>query len=134
MVPKKHAAFQGSSRGFLCCLFPILVLATSPALPQSVDTAIMGTVAQSPLNGISDLPPLGISLFDQLFIEHRSGQFEYNIPYPFEKFVSALAKKLPSKPGQYSSPFANVMIPLGRSLQREAAWPEFFGQVPRDAL
>ena len=60
------------------------------------------------------LPPAGRSLFDHLFA--RDG-----VPFPFAELLARIEKR---------SPLKKVLIPLGRSLQRNAADPEFF-RYPR---
>ena len=63
----------------------------------------------------SDLPAEGRSLFDQIAAD--------GVPFPFEALVSKLERQLGCKPGQCVS---SVLIPLGRSLQRVSAAPDFF--------
>lgn len=60
------------------------------------------------------LPPAGRSLFDHLFA--RDG-----VPFPFAELLDRIETR---------SPLKKVLIPLGRSLQRNAADPEFF-RYPR---
>jgi hypothetical protein len=63
------------------------------------------------------LPPSGHSLFD--FLTAREG-----VPFPFSALLARMEERLGP------SPFKKVLIPLGRSLQRSAADPEFF-RYPR---
>ncbi len=77
----------------------------------------------------TSLPPLGRSLFDQLM--GRADGAGWRVPFPFSKLLSALSQAggcehERSDAGCYRA----VLIPLGRSLQRTAAAPEFF-KYPR---
>ena len=76
-----------------------------------------------------DLPPKGRSLFDKLFSVERDGRGIYDIPFPFTRLVQKLDGYLPAtKTGRSST--KQVLIPLGRSLQRHAAAPDYF-EFPR---
>lgn len=72
----------------------------------------------------SDHPPVGRSLFDFIATRERAGQPVYDIPFPFE----ALLQRVNERAGcAASAPCVRaVLIPLGRSLQRLAAAPDFF--------
>ena len=61
------------------------------------------------------LPPAGRSLFDFVTAD--------GIPFPFEALVRKIEARAGCKPGDCMTP---VLIPLGRSLQRTAAAPDFF--------
>ena len=76
-----------------------------------------------------DLPPQGRSLFDHLTISNG----EQVIPYPFEQLVTAIGARLDADSAYLGQPVKQVLIPLGRSLQREAAAPDFF-HSPRIVL
>lgn len=78
-------------------------------------------------------PPAGVSLFDQIFGRPTPAGIEYEVPYPFEAFLSVLRKRLPAKSDQRSQSFSTVLIPVGRSLTRAAARPEYF-RYPRIVL
>jgi hypothetical protein len=62
-----------------------------------------------------DLPAEGRSLFDLMAAD--------GVPFPFEALVRKLERQAGCKPGQCANA---VLIPLGRSLQRASAAPEFF--------
>jgi hypothetical protein len=64
-----------------------------------------------------NLPPAGRSLFDHLFA--REG-----VPFPFSTLLARVEERLGGRS------LKKVLIPLGRSLQRNAADPEFF-RYPR---
>jgi hypothetical protein len=71
----------------------------------------------------ADLPPVGRSLFDRAMgsADDKQG---YDIPFPFVRLIEKLNAQM-TAPGVKA-----VLIPLGRSLQRNAAAPEFF-RYPR---
>ena len=63
----------------------------------------------------ADLPAQGRSLFDLMAAD--------GVPFPFEALVRKLERQSGCNPGQCVS---SVLIPLGRSLQRVSAAPDFF--------
>ena len=73
------------------------------------------------------LPPVGASLFDQLFADDRGG---HAVPFPFEKLLARLDPLLAHDAADALPPVKPVLIPLGRSLQRTAAAPDYF-RFPR---
>lgn len=75
-----------------------------------------------PGNPGPDAPEQGRSLFD--FLTIRNGQQE--IPYPFEKLLAHLNDRLDTSNAYLGQSIKQVLIPLGRSLQREAAAPNYF--------
>ena len=70
-----------------------------------------------------DAPPVGRSLFDYLFTESADGVAEYHIPFPFEELTAQIEPYLRATS---TRSLQKVLIPLGRSLQRNAASPHFF--------
>lgn len=69
-------------------------------------------------------PPAGRSLFDELFAipptaAHGDGA-RYALPFPFERLLAELNARI--APAEATA----VLIPLGRSLQRHAADPDYF--------
>ena len=77
------------------------------------------------------LPPDGRSLFDFLTIERSAqGTATQKVPFPFTALLARLEAEL--APGR-DSPLKKVLIPLGRSLQRNAANPDFFA-FPRAVI
>ena len=76
-----------------------------------------------------DVPPTGASLFDQLFSQVVDGRAHYRIPFPFEELTREIAGHLDSPDGAAGG-IAKVLIPVGRSLQRDAARPHYF-EYPR---
>jgi cytochrome c5 len=94
------------------------------------------------------LPPVGRSLFDQLVSEPGTGGGEavYRVPFPFAELVRRVEEELAQgaaevpRPGAAEEPapapappLRRVLIPFSRSLQRNAARPEFF-RYPRALL
>jgi hypothetical protein len=73
--------------------------------------------AVDPQDPGANLPPAGRSLFDHLFA--REG-----VPFPFTQLLGRIEERAGA------GSLKKVLIPLGRSLQRNAADPEFF-RYPR---
>ncbi|MBX9962433.1 MAG: hypothetical protein K2Y35_05220 [Burkholderiales bacterium] len=73
-----------------------------------------------------DLPPVGRSLFDHVFVVQGEGGPRHRLPFPFGELLKVIERRL--EPGAAS--IRTVLIPLGRSLQRSAAAPDFF-RFPR---
>jgi len=69
------------------------------------------------------LPPLGQSLFDRLFAGEGGAN---DLPFPFEKLLARIDRELARDPASTLPPVKRVLIPLGRSLQRTAAAPDYF--------
>ncbi len=74
-----------------------------------------------------NLPPAGRSQFDRLFASARQGQAGYDLPFPFAALLARLDAQLAHDPASPLPPAKRVLIPLGRSLQRTAAAPDYFG-------
>ena len=75
----------------------------------------------------ADIPDQGRSLFDYLVADAESDS-GYRIPFPFTRLVAYLRREL----GE-GARVEQILIPMGRSLQRSAARPHFF-QFPRVVL
>ncbi|PKO34559.1 MAG: hypothetical protein CVU34_07335 [Betaproteobacteria bacterium HGW-Betaproteobacteria-7] len=73
-----------------------------------------------------NLPPVGRSLFDQLFAVSRQGQATIELPFPFASLLARIDAELARDPASPLPPAKRVLIPLGRSLQRSAAAPDYF--------
>jgi hypothetical protein len=97
------------------------VIATILAMP-SVSSAAALALADPVVPG-ETLPPLGQSLFDDLF---RSGA-GHALPYPFERLSQSVTRHNGGVAPR------EVLIPMGRSLQRLAADPDYFAS-PRVVL
>lgn len=78
-----------------------------------------------------DLPPVGRSLFDFLVTETADGTKTYNVPFPFSALIDRFRARLGNR--ELSGGIRVAIIPMGRSLQRVAAAPEFF-QYPRTVI
>ena len=87
-----------------------------PAPAWVIDPAVPG----------DNLPPAGRSLFDQLFAVDRNGQASIDLPFPFAALLARLDAQLAGDPTSPLPPAKRVLIPLGRSLQRTAAAPDYF--------
>lgn len=71
-----------------------------------------------------DLPPRGRSLFDYLFSVSESP-----VPFPFMALLTRIRARL-QLPDTAAEPYVAVLIPVGRSLQRHAAAPDYY-RFPR---
>jgi mono/diheme cytochrome c family protein len=76
----------------------------------------------NPAQAQDDLPPVGHSRFDQLI---GSGP----VPYPFPRLVNKINAQM-QQDRSGLPPLKITLIPLGRSLQRNAGTPDFF-RFPR---
>ena len=75
-----------------------------------------------------DAPPVGRSLFDHLFMRRdRDAAAPYELPFPFSALVQRLEDLVETTD---VGGVQQVFIPLGRSLHRHAAAPEYF-RFPR---
>lgn len=93
-------------------------LAAAPAPRWAVDPQMVG----------EQLPSVGRSLFDYLVSEEKNGQREYIVPFPYTALIQKIEQRLHG--GDAAPQVKQVLIPLGRSLQRNAAAPDFF-KFPR---
>ncbi|MGI9385155.1 MAG: hypothetical protein ACR2PO_18535, partial [Methyloligellaceae bacterium] len=71
----------------------------------------------------------GISLFDEIFAEEAAGALRHGVPFPFARLRAELAARLDLN----ESDLREVLLPVGRALQREAAAPDYFAS-PRHVL
>jgi hypothetical protein len=102
-----------------------LAAAACAALAQAREAPPGAVWAVNPAAPGPDLPPAGRSLFDFVATVERDGRRTYDLPFPFEALVKRLEARAGCTPRE---PCARaVLIPLGRSLQRTAAAPDFFG-------
>jgi hypothetical protein len=89
------------------------------------------TPAVDAVNPGPSLPPVGRSLFDFLTIDRTgAGAAVQKVPFPFTALIARLEREL-DRDGD--PPLKRVLIPLGRSLQRNAANPDFFA-FPRAVI
>ncbi len=90
------------------------------------DAAPQPVLAVDPDQPGPDLPPVGRSLFDFLTTREVGGRLVQVVPFPF----TALQEQIEDELGLAEPSLKGVLIPLGRSLQRNAANPDFF-EFPR---
>lgn len=99
----------------------LLVLALALAAPGKAQTP---TLIADPEQPGPNLPLSGRSLFDELFEVGPAAASRlaarYALPYPFERLLADLN----SQPALIE--VTTVLVPLGRSLQRHAALPDYF--------
>lgn len=100
------------------------VLALLVLLPGMACAAAVPVV--DPGNPGPDRPPLGNSLFDHL----TTSQGMRRLPFPFTALVELVESKLDGETAYLGETVKKVLIPLGRSLQRNAAAPDYF-ESPR---
>jgi mono/diheme cytochrome c family protein len=79
-------------------------------------------ILANPAPAQDDLPPTGRSRFDQLIGNAP-------VPYPFPRLVDTINRQMQTDSGGLP-PLKTTLIPLGRSLQRDAGAPDFF-RYPR---
>jgi hypothetical protein len=80
-----------------------------------------------------DLPPVGRSLFDHLMMVERQGVRHHDIPNSFVLLRKRIEDHVQPDARAGVPGLKQVLIPLGRSLQRLAASPSFFAS-PRIVL
>jgi hypothetical protein len=73
-----------------------------------------------------NLPASGRSQFDRLFATVQNGKVDYDLPFPFAALLARIDARLGRDPASSLPPAKRVLIPLGRSLQRTAAAPDYF--------
>lgn len=95
----------------------IVLLVLLPGMTLSAAIPIV-----DPGNPGPDLPPRGHALFDYLTISE--GRRE--LPFPFTALVNLIESKLDDETAYLDETVKKVLIPLGRSLQRTAAAPDYF--------
>jgi hypothetical protein len=102
----------------------LLVVAGSGAGGVASAEVVPPTLAVDAAEPGPSLPPVGRSLFDFLTIDRTgAGEAVQKVPFPFTALIARLEREL----GQDGDPpLERVLIPLGRSLQRNAANPDFF--------
>ncbi|MBI3897762.1 MAG: hypothetical protein HY308_05615 [Gammaproteobacteria bacterium] len=101
-----------------------------PVPPASAtDSTPLPTWAVVPHIAGTDLPPAGRSLFDVIASNNVDRQSAYDIPFPLSALLKRIENKTGCRPAAISSASSclkAVLIPLGRSLQRTTAAPDFF--------
>jgi len=97
------------------------------ALVPSIYEPAASTWVVDPNRPGPNLPPTGRSVFDQLFAS-ADGE-DYDLPFPFARLLERIEAPLRAE-GSKQPVLKKALIPLGRSLQRHAAAPEYF-KFPR---
>jgi len=92
-----------------------------PVAPRAADAPAW---AVNPATPGPDAPPAGRSLFDFVVTREAGGKRVYDLPFPFAALVQRVAEGAGCAGREPC--VRQVLIPLGRSLQRTAASPEFF--------
>ncbi|MDH3688708.1 MAG: hypothetical protein OEU36_04415 [Gammaproteobacteria bacterium] len=92
---------------------------------KTLDTPGRRTV--KPIDPGLDTPVIGRSVFDFLFAVEQDGEVAYDVPYPFSVLLARIRARLSTSAGD---PLKRVLIPIGRSLHRHAAAPDYF-RYPR---
>lgn len=101
----------------LCGLGGVAVIAAGAMLGARPAPAADPWLAVAPDQPGAQFPAAGVSLFDELFGTPTG----HDLPFPFERLIEALnARIAPDR-------VLTALIPLGRSLQRYAADPDYFG-------
>jgi hypothetical protein len=137
-----QAGTEGRRRiaGPFLFLLALLLLALIPLAGTTAEGAATPAVAPAsrlipwavdPEDPGEDLPPVGRSLFDFLVTVPRGGEKVYEVPFPFSALVEQVKGRLGGE--EAPLPFERILIPLGRSLQRNVAAPRFF-HAPRAVL
>ncbi len=107
---------------WLACACAAAVVLDGVAIATSIERGV-GEGVELAVPG-DDLPSVGRSLFDHLTAVNRGGVTSHDVPYPFTALLDRIARELD---GAQSPPgVKRVLIPLGRSLQRSAAAPQYF--------
>lgn len=111
--------------GFLAAIAVGIVRQIGTARPTQASQADIAWAVDPHVPG-PDAPPQGRSLFDFLVGIDDAGRAQ--VPFPFSALVARIERELAAPAG-----VKRVLIPMGRSLQRSAATPEFF-KFPRAVL
>ena len=98
----------------------------APDVGSGVDRVAPEHWVVDPLVPGDDLPPRGRSLFDFLASEEQGGELRHTVPFPFSALLQRIESRARSASDSRGRPVKAVLVPLGRSLQRNSAAPEFF--------
>lgn len=109
-------------------LASLVALAGGPGagMVAAADSRPAATWVVTPSQPGGNLPPIGRSLFDELFAVSANGQGRIDLPFPFEALLARIDGMLARDPASNQPASRRVLIPLGRSLQRTAAAPDYF--------
>jgi hypothetical protein len=103
-----------------------LVLVAAPAHGDTADTPAVVSGKDAAVASASS-PSAGRSLFDFIVSTTESGKSVQRVPFPFAALLERIGRQLE---GGQAKGIRTVLIPLGRSLQRNAPAEEFF-RYPR---
>jgi hypothetical protein len=78
-----------------------------------------GAGERAPTDAEENLPPVGRSLFDEIVRVRDDAGVRLEVPFPFPKLVDLIEQR----GGVPDTALRRVLIPLGRSLQRNGASP-----------
>ena len=126
--PPSHNPIMARRRVDLCVLafflMAMLPAAAAAAEGEAGDSSASPTLAADPDRPGPRLPPVGRSIFDELFeaepLAADRDDAAYRIPFPFERLLAEIEARI--APARVKT----ALIPIGRSLQRFAADPEYF--------
>ena len=97
---------------------------TAPGGVTPADRASVPHWVVDPASPGTDFPARGRSLFDYVVTEQGASGPVQVVPFPFPALLQRIGSRI-AHDARTSAPTA-VLIPLGRSLQRTSAAPEFF--------
>ena len=107
-------------------VFVLATLAGFAAFPAAGTAAAPEPLTSFETRG-PDLPPVGHSLFDHAMAVRSGGGWVLDVPWPFEALVERIGSHLGPA---HREPMKRVLHPIGRSLHRNAAAPQYF-RYPR---
>ena len=120
--PRPTSARAARAASVWLILLGLLAAGAAHADDPATPPAPAAVLAVDPDEPGPDLPPRGRSLFDFVTMQEEGGRAVQVVPFPF----TALLAKIEAEVGDPSPSLKKVLIPLGRSLQRNAANPDFF--------
>ena len=98
----------------------------APAAGSGVDRLAPSTGSSIRSSRAMICPARGRSLFDFLVSEEQGGELHQAVPFPFSALLQRIEARARSAPDSRGRATKAVLIPLGRSLQRNSAAPDFF--------
>ncbi len=99
------------------------VAAAEPVTPRHTNAAY-SSWAIDPTSPGSDIPQVGRSLFDFVVTEPTANGRVYRVPFPFQALIERIQALLAQQ--EHGGGGRIAIIPMGRSLQRNAPAPDFF--------
>ncbi|MEF8724223.1 MAG: hypothetical protein ABTR92_11210 [Candidatus Accumulibacter phosphatis] len=127
LVILRRLATGLAAAGLAACLATLVAMpvsATEARPTGPVPVAALPVV--NPADPGEHLPSQGRSLFEELFAVRRGAAAEIEVPFPFAALLARIDSQLQRDPASPLPPAKRVLIPLGRSLQRTAAAPDYF--------